>query len=257
MSKTVVGLFPHTEDAQAALRDLETLGIKRNSVQVMESESRGSVLSALTSAGVPQDDAQIYAEGVRRGSALVVGSVEDNQADQAIAVLDRNNTIDIDKLGSRYRESGYTGYDAAQPAYTGTDLSAERDLNQQITIPIVEEEIAVGKREVQRGGARLHTYVTERPVEESITLREEHVTVDRRPVDRAATGADFQTQDFTLTETAEEAVVAKTARVVEEVVVGKTATERTETVRDTVRRTDVEVDELDEVADLDSASPRR
>ena len=245
MSKTVVGLFPSSENAQAAMRDLEALGIKRSSVQVMTSDARDKVLNALTGAGVPSDDAHIYAEGVRRGSALVVGSVEDSQADQAVAVLDRNNTIDIDKLGSRYRQSGYTGFDAAQPAYTEPDLTTERGLNQQMTIPVVEEQLVVGKRAVERGGARIHTFVTERPVEESVSLHEEHVTVNRRPVDRAATDADFQTKDITMTETAEEAVVGKTSRVVEEVVVGKTATDRTETVRDTVRRTDVEVDELD------------
>ncbi len=245
MSKTVVGLFPQSQDAQAAMQDLETMGINRSSVQVMTSDARDKVLNALTGAGVPSDDASLYAEGVRRGSALVVGTVDDDKADEAVAVLDRNNTIDINQLGSRYRESGYTGYDASLPSYTEPDLTSERDLNKQITIPIVEEQLAVGKREVQRGGARIHTFVTERPVEESVTLREEHVTVSRHPVDRAATDADFQSKDITMTETAEEAVVGKTARVVEEVVVGKTATERTETVHDTVRRTDVEVDDVD------------
>ena len=109
----------------------------------------------------------------------------------------------------------------------------------------VEEQLQVGKRAVQRGGARIHTFVTERPVEAAVTLREEHVTVSRQAVDRPATDADFQSKDITLTETNEEAVVGKTSRVVEEVVVGKTATDRTETVHDTVRRTDVEVDEID------------
>ncbi|MGI4791288.1 MAG: YsnF/AvaK domain-containing protein [Janthinobacterium lividum] len=244
MSKTVVGLFPQAKDAQAAMSDLETMGIKRNNVQVMTSDARDKVMTALTSVGVPQEDSHLYAEAVRRGGALVVGSVEDSQADQAVAVLDRNNSVDIDKLGSRYRESGYTGFDAAQPAYAGPDLQSERDLNSQITIPIVEEDLQVGKRTVERGGARIHTFVTERPVEAQVTLRDETVTVDRRPVDRLATEADFQTKDITLTETDEEAVVSKTARVVEEVVVGKTATDRTETVRDTVRRTEVDVDDL-------------
>lgn len=244
MSKTVVGLFPHSDDAQSAMQDLEMMGVKHNSVQVMTSAAQSKVISALTNVGVPQDDAHVYAEGVRRGSALVVGTVEDNQADQAVAILDRNNTIDIDKLGSRYREGGYTGYDAAQPAYTEPDLTSERDLNKQITIPIVEEQLVVGKRSVERGGARIHTFVTERPVEASVSLHEEHVSVNRRSVDRAATEADFQDKDITMTEMSEEAVVGKTSRVVEEVVVGKTATDHTETVQDTVRRTDVEVDKL-------------
>jgi uncharacterized protein (TIGR02271 family) len=117
-----------------------------------------------------------------------------------------------------------------------------------VTVPVVEEELQVGKRQVQRGGARIHTHITETPVQEQVTLREEHVTVDRHPVNRPASQADLQNalQDRTyeVTETAEEAVVAKQARVVEEVVVGKQATEHTQTVQDTVRRTDVEVENL-------------
>lgn len=246
MSKTVVGLFPYPEDAEGAMRDLERMGIGRGSVQMMASDARGQVVQALTSLGVPQDDADVYAEGVRRGSPLVVGTVEDDQADQAVTILDRHNTVDITKLGTRYRESGHMSFDAAKPAYVDPDLTTERDLNKQITIPIIEEQLQVGKREVQRGGARVVTHVTERPVSEQVTLHEEHVTVNRHSVNRAVTDADgaFQEQDFQVTETDEEAVVSKTARVVEEVVIAKTATDRTETVSDTVRRTDVEVEDL-------------
>ena len=247
MSKTVVGLFPHTEDVQSALRDLESMGIGRSSVQVMGSDARSQVGSALTGVGVPSEDTSLYAEAVRRGSTLVVAAADDNQADQAVKILDRYNTIDINQLGSRYREGGYTGFDSDQPAYAEPDAAAERDLNQGMTIPIIEEQLEVGKREVQRGGARIHSFVTERPIEEQVTLREETVSVNRRPVDRAVTDADaaFKEQNFEVTETSEEAVVSKTAHVVEEVVVGKTATNRTETVHDTVRRTDVKVEELE------------
>ena len=118
--------------------------------------------------------------------------------------------------------------------------------NGEAVIPIVEEELEVGKRQVQSGGAHIRTGVTETPVEQNVTLREEHVTVSRHAVNEPVTdaAAAFKEQNFEMTETDEVPVVAKTARVVEEVVVGKTATERTETVHDTVRRTDVEVEDL-------------
>jgi hypothetical protein len=88
--------------------------------------------------------------------------------------------------------------------------------------------------------------VEEHPVEEQVRLREEHVHVDRRPANRPATDQDFRAHDdvIEVTETAEEPVVGKTARVVEEVVVGKEVRERTETVRDSVRRSDVNVERL-------------
>ena len=56
---------------------------------------------------------------------------------------------------------------------------------------------------------------------------------------------NMRDQSFEVTETAEEAVVEKSARVVEEVMVSKDATERTEHISDTVRRTEVEVEQVD------------
>ena len=115
-------------------------------------------------------------------------------------------------------------------------------------IPVIEEELQVGKREVEKGGVRVTSQVTEVPVQEQVNLREEHVTVDRRPVDRPATEADLRAAQggvLEVTETAEEAVVAKQARVVEEIVVGKETSQHTETVQGTVLHTDVDVQQLD------------
>lgn len=125
-----------------------------------------------------------------------------------------------------------------------------RDLDQdEAVLPVVEEEVDIGKQQVQTGGVRVHTKIEERPVEEQVNLREERVNVERRSVDRPLSDADrnaFKEQSFEVTETAEEPVVRKRARVIEEVVVGKDVRERTETVRDTVRRQDVHVHEQGE-----------
>jgi uncharacterized protein (TIGR02271 family) len=112
-------------------------------------------------------------------------------------------------------------------------------------IPIVEERLRVGKRETAHGRVRIRSYVVETPVQEQVTLHEERVQVDRRPVDRPVGAADdvFRERTIEATETSEEAVVSKEARVKEEVVVRKQAEERTETVRDTVRQTKVEVED--------------
>jgi uncharacterized protein (TIGR02271 family) len=115
----------------------------------------------------------------------------------------------------------------------------------EAVLPVVEENIDIGKRQVQTGGARVHTKIEERPVEEQVNLREEHVNVERRPVDRPVSDANaaFQERSFEVTEMAEEPVVRKQARVIEEVVISKDVRERTETVHDTVRRQDVHVHE--------------
>lgn len=115
----------------------------------------------------------------------------------------------------------------------------------EISIPIIEEQLAVGKRTVEKGGVNVRTTMTEKPVEETLNLREENVTVERHKVDRPVDGATaFQEGSFDVTTRAEVPVVEKEARVVEEVVIDKELTERTETVRETVKRTDVEVGEI-------------
>jgi uncharacterized protein (TIGR02271 family) len=134
---------------------------------------------------------------------------------------------------------------------TGSNLRDDkmigRTRDEQAAIPVVEEELAVGKRTVETGGVRVEKEVTARPVEENVSLHEERVTVERRPVNREVQPGDlraFENETIEMRETAEEAVVEKRARVVEEVVVGKEAHERTEHISDTVRRTDVRIEPI-------------
>jgi len=136
-----------------------------------------------------------------------------------------------------------TGTTATQGTAQGTRTAAA---GEEEAIPLVEERLRVGKRETGHGRVRVRTYVVETPVQEQVTLREERVEVERRPVDRPLTDADradFTDRVIEATETSEEAVIGKEARVREEVVVRKQAGERVETISDTVRRTEVEVDD--------------
>ena len=116
------------------------------------------------------------------------------------------------------------------------------------TVPVVEEGLEVGKRRVATGGVRVTSSVSERPVEETVTLREERVEARRTRADRELSPdeaeAAFEDRTVEMLATGEEAEVRKTARVVGEVTLGKRTTEREETVRDTVRRTEVEVEEI-------------
>ena len=125
----------------------------------------------------------------------------------------------------------------------------DRDEGHEERVEVVEERLAVGKREVATGGVRVTSRVVETPVEETVRLREERVEAHRRPDDRKLSpeeaDATFAERTVEMMGTGEEAEVGKTARVVEEVTLGKRAGEREATVRDTVRRTEVEVEELD------------
>jgi hypothetical protein len=103
---------------------------------------------------------------------------------------------------------------------------------------------------------RVFSRVIATPVSESIGLREEHVNVERHKVDQPISTSDtaaFQEQRIEMRETAEEPVVEKTARVVEEVVVGKQVTERQQEISDTVRHTEVQVESLGTDAEADTA----
>ncbi|WP_207431516.1 YsnF/AvaK domain-containing protein [Sabulibacter ruber] len=155
--------------------------------------------------------------------------------------------------GTSLTDTSYagTGTGLTDTSYTGTSATSDNNFSDTTSdttnIPIIEENLQVGKREVETGGARLRSRIVERPVEEHLRLRSEHVRVERRPVDRPATDADFNTfreGDVTLTEHAEVPIVNKEARVVEEVSLNKDVEERDEVIRDTVRSTEVDVENL-------------
>ncbi|MCR0982091.1 YsnF/AvaK domain-containing protein [Roseomonas populi] len=112
-------------------------------------------------------------------------------------------------------------------------------------IPVVEEQLRISKREMDRGRVRVRSYVVETPVNESVTLRDERVQVERRPVDLPLSAADdaFRERTIEAVEHTEEAVVSKEARVKEELVIRKQVEERTQNVSDTVRHTEVEVED--------------
>lgn len=232
-----------------------------------------NAVSSLFGTGASREETGYYSEAVRRGGALVTVNADDNTVDHTVGIMERYGAVNIDERVAQWRQQGWSDYDPDAETYNAGDLASESRYYQdasavadaggvpaggdytradavnqnEIAVPIVEEQLQIDKRAVQRGGVRIHSSIIEQPVEETVRLREEHVNVERRSVDRAVSDADlaaFKEGTIEITETAEEAVVAKRARVVEEVVVNKNIEERMETVRDTVRRTNVEVEQL-------------
>lgn len=86
----------------------------------------GGVVGALTKAGVSDSDANVYAEGVRRGGTLVTARVDDVMAPPARAALGRERAVDVAARGSVYRQEGWTAFDEAAPVYTVDQITAER-----------------------------------------------------------------------------------------------------------------------------------
>lgn len=232
----------------------------------------------------PDEDRYTYAEALDRGGFLVtVDNVPAHQHEHALDILDASGAVDLDAREAEWRTEGWDpqghlrdeglpgtvisrAADRAVDAVTpdvGTDEALadsapgrrtdplyangsydEAGLTEGGKIDIVEESISVRKREQDLGRVRVRSYVKEIPVEESVNLRKETVSIDRRPVDRPATEDAFRDRSIEAHEYAEEAVVSKEARVVEEVGLHREQTVRDEVVRDTVRKTEVEI--LDE-----------
>ncbi len=190
----------------------------------------------------------------RRGGYLVtLRGYPAEMHDIALDILDDEGSIDMDERAQAWESEGWsrtagidrpaatrfdtTGATAGQPSRLG----AESDE----VIPVAQEELRVGKRDVNNGRVRVRSYVTETPVRENVTLRDENVEISRRPVDRPVSGSENAFVDRTIEaeEHHEEAVVSKEARVVEEIGLRKTAGEHEETISDTVRKTEVEIED--------------
>jgi len=117
---------------------------------------------------------------------------------------------------------------------------------QEEVIPLAEETLIVGKHTVENSRTTVRRFVVETPVEEQVSLYEERVVVERRkPVTDAATGETLTELTVEMIETSEVPVVGKRVAVREEVVVRRERTKRVETVRDTVRRDEVEIGRSD------------
>ena len=239
---TFTALYDKRADAEAVQNELERLGIVELDRGLHDEEA--SAFSDGRGVAPPQEDRHLYKEAVRRGGFLLTVNSDDEQAGRVREVIEGSNAVDMDEREREMRADGYAGpVGASATAPAARSAPAEGDE----VIPVVEERLNVGKRQVDRGGVRVRAYAVETPVQEAVTLREEHVEVERRPVGERVADAEtlFQERAIELTETAEEAVVGKTARVVEEVSLAREVGQRTETVRDTLRHTEVEVERLD------------
>ena len=194
----------------------------------------GGLLGSLTGAGISEADATTYADHVGRGGTLVTVRSSDEMATEVEYILEHG--------------TAHTAMAAAAPVLPHVTAPVTAPVvGADGKIQVVEENLVVGKRDVASGGVRVTTSIIETPVEEQVRLREERVTIERRPVNQPLTGvaADaFRSRTIAATATSEEAVVGKTARVVEEIGIRKDASERVETVSDTVRSTKVDVENV-------------
>jgi len=296
-NRTLTAFFDDKASADAAVERLRQVGITDASVRVTGGdeyvgrdyqESKG-FWESLGELFFPPDDSAVYAEGLRRGGYLVTLSrVPPELYDQAVEILDVEGSVDLDERTSAWRAEGWSSgpgaattggmtagssgvlgdepagatepargatFTGSARAESGLGTTAGRD---DESIPIVEEHLRVGKRDVNLGRVRVRSYIVEEPVSEEVRLREDRVEIERRPVDRVLEAGESAFVDRTIEaeEHAEEAIVSKEARVTEEIGIRRESEERTKTVSDTVRRTEVEVDDERNVKQRDETGRR-
>jgi stress response protein YsnF len=204
------------------------------------------LLSSFGGMSIPEEDRRVYAEGMRRGLTTVVVRVDAARAPAVEETLERNGSVDLDEREASWRSEGLQGDATAAGGGTTTTTTTTAALadttgttaglgaatvREDGVVERAEERLVVGKRQAAGGRVRVRSYVVETPFEEQVTLRDERVHVERRPVDRPVQPGDavFEERVLEASERSEEAVVTKEARVVEEIGLRKEADTRTET----------------------------
>ena len=296
IEETIVAVYDTSAQADAAVAGLHAAGVPAGAIShhagsAMSTQGRPAGFWSSLFGGEPDHDTAVYEHSLNAGSTVVTVRVTEADAARVLNVLESHNPVDVEQraagLGLKPRGDELQlsrgdelqlsrGDELQQPL--GTDLRQPRGagLGQAETMPppvvggqrgpvgdtiqLAEESMSVGKRVVNRGGTRVRRFVVETPFQQDVTLRDEKVIVDRRPVTDGAPAdtADFTDKTIEMTATTEEAVVSKTARVVEEVRLRKEAGERVETVRDTLRKEQADIEEIGrEPAARNLDDPRR
>jgi uncharacterized protein (TIGR02271 family) len=275
--ETIVAVFDTAAHADAAVRALTGAGFPSTDISTFNRE-RLTAGTAAAGAGareaglwhrlfggdIRQHEAQVYGHAVESGGVVVSLRVPDTQVAHALGVLDVHKPVDVSERAATIGAASPALVAAATPeppplAAKQTVAPAARAAgrNEEV-IRLAEEHLDVGKRQVQAGTTRIRRFVTTKPVEAQVTLHEEHADVMRRAVADPEFLKDIDWADKTIevTETAEEAVVSKTARVAEEIVVRREGSDRVETVRETVRRQQAEVERVPS-GDVKKPGPRK
>jgi stress response protein YsnF len=227
MTTSIIGLFESSDIASKVLGELTKAGFKKDAVEIIENVAASKITSRLVEAGYEKDKAESYGKAMQKGGALIVAEAPDDKADEALDMMRSFKALSpealLEKLGNQTPEE---------------TQSAQ----------VIEEELEVGVARTT-GGKRLKTEVSEREVQETVTLHEETIEAERTKVDRVLKPEEaakaFQGTTVELTATTEKPVVSKQAHVVEEVSLSKQSGERDVTVSGTVRRQDVTVEEID------------
>ena len=259
--QTIVAVYDRSTDADAAVRDLAA-SVPSGAISRHDNGSETTTQSvapreegfwARLFGSQPDHDTSVYDRSIDSGSSVVTVRVSSDQVDHVSAILETHNPVDIEERSAQYSGSGLGTTSTMSPASAtgslgtvGAAHTTAETGSESGSMQLAEESLAVGKRAVGGATTRVRRFVVKSPVQEQVSLRDEAVTLERHPVtdSRPVGTGDFTDKVVEMTEMSEEAVVSKTARVVEEVNLRKDVTDRVETVKDTLRRDEVEIEKV-------------
>jgi uncharacterized protein (TIGR02271 family) len=192
---------------------------------------------------IQQYEATLYGRTIDSGGAVLTVRVPEVDVARATSILNAPQAVDVMK---RAEQEGLLTAAAGRPAPAVATRAAGGVFTGEETLALAEEEINVGKRQIQGGTTRIRRFITETPVEAQVNLHEEHAKVIRRAIadPNYIKNIDWTDKTIEVTETMEEPVITKSAHVAEEVVIQKEGVDHVTTVHDKVRRQKVEVERV-------------
>jgi uncharacterized protein (TIGR02271 family) len=265
----IVTLFDSATQAEAAKRNLVKAGFSDRDISLISGERlqaeghsarHPGIWQRLFGHTVDKDQADVYTKAMDKGGVVLSLRTEEDKLAKAMTILHSHDSAEVpsrikssvdERASSTSEAAGVNPTAGRQFAGETNDRQVEPQRtaltgneSQQDILRLAEEQIEVGKRLVSEGSTRVRRYTVTDAVSEDISLHEQHADTFRRAVNQPAlTGeVDWSERTVEVAETHEQPVINKTARVKEEVVVRTDGSDRTETVNDTVRRQEVDID---------------
>jgi uncharacterized protein (TIGR02271 family) len=268
----IVTLYDTSQHAEAARQNLESAGFSPSEISMISSKTLSLTGDKLREPGlwhrlfgrdIQPHEARLYGQAIENGGSVLTVRVPENDVPRATNILRSHQSVDLreraveqgllsstamPKTSTAATDTRTTATDARTMATTTrpATMAAGRSLGEEEVLRLAEEELNVGKRQIDDGMTRVRRFVIETPVEAQVTLHEEHAQIIRRAITDPSSISDVDWGDRTIEvrETAEEPVINKSCHITEEVVIRREATDNVRTVKDKVRKQQVEVDRV-------------
>jgi uncharacterized protein (TIGR02271 family) len=251
----IVAAYDKLGKAKDAMRALEASGFPTSDISILNREglTNAEVHDAglwrrLFGRNVGENESAVYGRTIDGGGAVLTVRLPESEISRAMKILDVHHPLDLNERSSSWDMTAPVSSTPASKAVAPPPVvkTAATTTGKEEVLRLAEEHLDVGKRQVETGRARIRRFVIEQPVESQVTLHEEHAAMLRRTVSdpRLTKDVDWTDKTIEITETAEQAVITKSVHVAEEVVVRKEGSDHVETVRDKIRRQQVEIERL-------------